>query len=125
MVSVDLKLSTIEERRQDQSCLSRRADYRNKGRNPEETVLGSIPGQDGFSISETKDNRRMTQRTKLFVSTRRLQELRSQTRKLSWIRVSVNMLDLGIIIMIISFFYDIQRYASNDQACGKLSGNKD
>jgi hypothetical protein len=33
----------------------------------------------------------------------------------------VNMLGLGIIILP----YDIQQYASNDQAYGKLPGNKD
>jgi hypothetical protein len=49
----------------------------------------------------------------------RLQELRSQTRKLSWVGVSVEMLGLGI-----TFSYDIQRYVSNDQTHGKLSGIK-
>jgi hypothetical protein len=34
IVSVARKLSTIEERRQDQSCLFRKGDYRNKGRKP-------------------------------------------------------------------------------------------
>jgi hypothetical protein len=34
-VPVARKLSTIEERRQDQSCLFRRGDYRNKGQKPE------------------------------------------------------------------------------------------
>jgi hypothetical protein len=38
----------------------------------------------------------------------------------SRVRVLVKVLDLEII-----FSYDIQRYASNDQAYGKLSGNKD
>jgi hypothetical protein len=35
MISVALKLSTTEERRQDQSCLFRRGDYRIRGHNPE------------------------------------------------------------------------------------------
>jgi hypothetical protein len=48
-------------------------------------------------------------------------ELRSQTRKLSWVRVSVKMLGLGII----SSIYDIQLYVSNDQAYDELSGNED
>jgi uncharacterized membrane protein YqjE len=43
----------------------------------------------------------MAQRTKLFVSARRLQEIRSQTEKLSWVPVSMKMFGLGIIIKII------------------------
>jgi hypothetical protein len=48
MVSVARKLSTIEERREDQSYLFRRGDYRNRGHNIEKTVLGSSPDEDGF-----------------------------------------------------------------------------
>jgi hypothetical protein len=62
----------------------------------------------------------MAPRQKLFVLARRLEKRRSQTRNLSWFRVPVKMLGLGII-----FSYDIQRYVSSDQACEKLSGNKD
>jgi hypothetical protein len=40
--------------------------------------------------------------------------------KLSWVRVPVKMLGLGII----HFSYFIQRYVSNDQTHDKLSGNK-
>jgi hypothetical protein len=36
VVPVARKLSTLEERRQDQNCLFRRGDYRNKGHNPEQ-----------------------------------------------------------------------------------------
>jgi hypothetical protein len=89
------------------------------------TILGSSPGKDVFCSSETKHDRRMVQRTKFF-STRRLQELRTQTRKVSLVRASVKMLVLGIIITIIIInVYDIHRYVSNDQAYGKLLGNKD
>jgi hypothetical protein len=49
-VPVARKLSTIEERRWDQSCLPRREDGRNKGHNRERTVLGSSFGEDvGFT----------------------------------------------------------------------------
>jgi hypothetical protein len=48
--------------------------------------------------SETKHDRRTSPRSKLFVSARRLQGLRSQTWKLHWVRVLVKMLGLGIII---------------------------
>jgi hypothetical protein len=44
------------------------------------TSLGSSPDEDVFSNVLTKHNRRTVQRTKLFVSVRRLQGLRSQTR---------------------------------------------
>jgi hypothetical protein len=88
------------------------------------TILGSSPGEDVFCSSKTKHDRRMAQRTK-FLSTR-LRELWTQTRKLSWVRASVKMLVLGVIIIIIIInVYDIQRYVSNDQAHGKLLGNKD
>jgi hypothetical protein len=41
------------------------------------------------------------ERRQLFVSAWRLQELRSQTRKLSWVRDSVKMLGLGILAIIV------------------------
>jgi hypothetical protein len=43
MVSVVRKLSTIEERRQDQSYLFLRGDYRNKGHNPEKLSWVRFP----------------------------------------------------------------------------------
>jgi hypothetical protein len=58
------------------------------------TILRSSPGEDVFCRSEAKHDWRMAQRTKLFVSTRRLQEVTLQTRKLSWVRVSVKMFGL-------------------------------
>jgi hypothetical protein len=61
VVPVVRKLSTIEERCQDQSCLFRREDFRNKGHNPDgekiagtkvtnpTSVVGSSLGEDvGF-----------------------------------------------------------------------------
>jgi hypothetical protein len=47
VVSVARKLNTIAKGCQDQNCLLRRGDCRNKGQNPE-TVLGLRPGEDGF-----------------------------------------------------------------------------
>jgi hypothetical protein len=67
-------------------------------------------GEDGSCSSVTND-RRTAPRPKLLVSAGRLQELRSQTRRLSWVRVPVKMLGLGL-----KFFpHDIQRYVSNDR----------
>jgi hypothetical protein len=43
MVSVAQKLSTIEEWRQDQSCLFQRGDYKNKDRNPEKLSWVRFP----------------------------------------------------------------------------------
>jgi hypothetical protein len=91
MVSVARKLNTIEERRQVQSCLFRRRYYGNKGHNTEKTGMGSSPDEDVFCNSETKHNRRMAPRQNLFFSTRRLRELRSQTRELSCVLVPVKM----------------------------------
>jgi hypothetical protein len=42
-VCVARKLITIEERRQDQSCLFQRADYRNKGHNPANLSWVRVP----------------------------------------------------------------------------------
>jgi hypothetical protein len=69
-----------------------------------ENILGSSPGEGGSCSSEIKHDRRTAPRQSLFVSARRSQELRSQTRKLFWVRVPVKMLGLGII-----FSYNIQR----------------
>jgi hypothetical protein len=94
-------------------------------------LLGLSPGEDDFCRSETKHDRRMAQIIKMFVLARRLQKLSSQTRKLSWVRVSVKMLGLGVMmvmmmtIIIRIILYVIQRYMSNGQACDKLLGNKD
>jgi hypothetical protein len=93
------KLNTIEERRQDQSCLFWLGDYGNKGHNPEKFVLGFSPGEgrffssetkynrrpvpneDGFCSSETKYNRRTAPTSKLFILAGRLQEQRKQPQK--------------------------------------------
>jgi hypothetical protein len=42
-VPVAQKLSTIEEQRQDRSCLFRRGDYRNEGQNPEKLSWVRVP----------------------------------------------------------------------------------
>jgi hypothetical protein len=81
------------------------------------TVLSSSLGEGGSCRSETEHDRRTAPRPKLFVSARRLQELRSQTRKLSWVRVSVKMLGFGIIFSVI--FNDTYR----SEAFDKVSGN--
>jgi hypothetical protein len=52
MVSVTRKLSTEDERLQDQSCLFRQEDCRNRGHNPEKCVLGLSSGDDGFLYIE-------------------------------------------------------------------------
>jgi hypothetical protein len=45
IISVALKLSMTEEWSQDQSCLFRQVYYRNRGHNPEKSVLGSRPNE--------------------------------------------------------------------------------
>jgi hypothetical protein len=49
--------------------------------NSEKSVLGLSPGEGGFCSTETKHDRRTAPRPKLFVSTKRLQEQRSQPQK--------------------------------------------
>jgi hypothetical protein len=59
VLPVARKLSTIQERRQDQSCVFRREDYRNRGHNHEKSVLGSRPGEDfGFRHNFSYDIQR-------------------------------------------------------------------
>jgi hypothetical protein len=94
MVFVARKLSVIQERRQDQSCCFSAKIAGTKARTLK-TVLGSSPDEDGFCSLETKHKRRTMRRQNLFVSARRLQELRSQTRKLSWVRVQMKMVSAG------------------------------
>lgn len=47
------------------------------------TILVSSSGEDGSCSSRTKQDRRTTARKNLFVSSRRVQEVRSKTRSLS------------------------------------------
>jgi hypothetical protein len=64
-------------------------------------VLGSSPDEEILCSSKTKHKIRTAPRQNLFLSERRLQELSSQARKLSWVRVSMKILGLGIIFSII------------------------
>jgi hypothetical protein len=57
VVSVALKLCTIEELLQEQSCVSARR-LRGKGHNPEKCVLGSSPGEDVFCTSVAKHDKK-------------------------------------------------------------------
>jgi hypothetical protein len=74
------KLNKIEKRRQEQSYMLRRGDYRNKGNNPE-----NCPGFESqwkqFLKLKTKYERKTGPRTKLYASTRRLQKQRPQPRE--------------------------------------------
>jgi hypothetical protein len=81
--------------------------------NPEKTVLGSSPDENGFSSSKTKQDRTVVQRMKLFVLAilQELIVLRSRLRK-----------DIGFRN---NFSYDNQRAVLNNQANEKISGNKD
>lgn len=54
-VSVARKLSSTEERNQEQSCLVAREDYRDKRQN----ILCSSPGEDGFRGKTFGDMYRM------------------------------------------------------------------
>jgi hypothetical protein len=70
-----------------------------EGQNSGINVLSSSPGDGGSCNSETKHDRSTAPRPKLIVLKRRLQELRSLTQKLFWVRVSVKMMFLGLIII--------------------------
>jgi hypothetical protein len=80
MVAVAQKLSMAEQRLQEQSCLFQTGDYRNKGTTPK-SFLCSIPSKDVFCGSETKHERSMVPRQKLFLSARKLQKQKPQCYK--------------------------------------------
>jgi hypothetical protein len=63
------------------------------------TVLGSSPDEEVLCSSKTKHNRKTAPRQNFFDSEKRLQELRSQTRKLYWVRLSVKILGLVLIFL--------------------------
>jgi hypothetical protein len=70
-----------------------------KVKTPENVSWVGVPVRAVSCSSKTKHDRRTVPRPKLFVSARRLQELRSQTQKLSWARVSAEVLGLEIIFL--------------------------
>jgi hypothetical protein len=63
MVCVAQRLGTVQERRQEQSCLFLGANYRNKGHHSDKHLV-SIPGEDTFCSSETKHVTRTALRIK-------------------------------------------------------------
>jgi hypothetical protein len=107
-----------------------------------ETVLGSVPGDDGFCSSETRDDTK----TKVVVPARRLQDQRPQPRRtvrgsspdengFSSSEITGTKVTNPKTVLSVSlgedvgfrddnnnnnnnntFLYDIQRYVSNDQA---------
>jgi hypothetical protein len=82
------KLSTTEERRQDQSCLFRTGNYRNNGHSqPRETVLSSIRSEGGFCRSETKHDRWTAPIQSCLFRWGDLRNKGHDTGKLSWVRV--------------------------------------
>jgi hypothetical protein len=109
----------MEVRRQDYSCLFRAEYYRNIGYNLEKLSLVRFPLKMFYVTRKIRTAEERSQdQSCLF----RRGDYRNKSRnleKLSWVRVLVKMLGLGIIVS-----YDIKRCVPNDQACGKLSGNK-
>jgi hypothetical protein len=80
----------------------------------------SIPGEGGSCRMETNINRWTTPWPKLFG--KEMTGTDVTTRKLPWVRTSVQMLGLEIKIF---DSMNIQRLISNDQICYKLSDSKD
>jgi hypothetical protein len=116
-VPVARKLSTIEEWCQDQSCLFRR-DYRNKDHDIEKLSWVQVL------------TRMVSVARKLSTIQERLQSTFVRfCEEITGTNVTNSKTVLGScpgedVGLGIIFFYDIQRYVSNDQACGKLSDNK-
>jgi hypothetical protein len=119
-VPVARKLSRAEERRQTKVvCFEEQITERRQHR---KTVLGSSTEEGSSCSSETKHDRRTAPRQNLFVSARRLQEQRSQTRKLPWVWVPVKMLSLGILLII---FFSMSFDGTEWSGLWKASGNED
>jgi hypothetical protein len=83
------------ELRQDQMCLFRQGDYRNKGRKlKKKTILGSSP-DDASCSSETKHDRKTALKPNLFVSAKRVHLKKSHNHdNLSLVRVPVKMVSV-------------------------------
>jgi hypothetical protein len=93
-VPVVRKLSKIEERRQDQSCLRRRGDYRDEGQNHENLSWVRLPVK-LVHVPRKLSTTEKTPRTKLFISASRLQKTEGKTaKKMSWVRVVVKAVPL-------------------------------
>jgi hypothetical protein len=86
-------------------------------------VLSSSLGEGVSCSSETKRSRRTTAKPKLFVSARRLQDERSQTRRLSWFRVPMKELGLGIFLPYVSSYQAYRRLGAvkTGKKCKHLS----
>lgn len=100
----------MKERRQGQSCLFRKRDYRYKHQNPEKTVLIPTSAKDGFCRWVTKADRWTTQRTKQFLSKRKLQQSNATIPENSWVRFSVKMISASRYLRTI-------RERCQDQSC--------
>lgn len=80
-------------------------------------ALGLRLGKGGFCSLEIKRNRRMVQRTELFVPVWRLQEVKSQTALGLSLGEALGFRE--------NFSCGIKKYVLNDQACGKLLSDKE
>jgi hypothetical protein len=103
VVSVPGKLSTTEQRHQDQICLFRR-DHRTKATTPK--ICPAFELVKMFSVTMYVSTIEERNKNKFFWAGR-IQTKRSKTWKLPWVRVPVKMFGLRIILS-----YDIQRYIS-------------
>jgi hypothetical protein len=89
------KLSTIEERRQRQSCLSRRGDYTNEGHNPENLAWVLFPVK-MISVTRKLSTTKERRQDQSYLSPRGEGH---NPEKLSWVRFPVKMFSVPWIVM--------------------------
>jgi hypothetical protein len=92
--SVPRIVSTIEERREDQSCLFRRGDYRNEGQNPENLYCARVLVKNVYVARKliTAEKRRQDESSLFWRVDYRNKG--QHPEKLSWIRVPVKMVSV-------------------------------
>jgi hypothetical protein len=91
IISVAWKTNKIGERCHKQNRFFRREDFNNNNTITLKTFLGSSPGKNRFSNTQTKHNKRTATKSESFISAWTFPEQKSQTSKLFWVRVPIKM----------------------------------
>jgi hypothetical protein len=94
-VSVAQKLITTEERRQDQSCLFQKRDYRNKGPNPENMSCVLVPVKVVYVAWKLSTIEKRCQDQSCWFRLGCYRNKRYKSEKLSWVRVPMKIYSIA------------------------------
>jgi hypothetical protein len=86
----------IEERRQDQNCVFRRGDYKNKGHSPEMFALGSRPDDISVDRKLNRTEERCQDQSFLFLT----EDYRSKDhnhKHTLWVRVPMKLVSIDVL----------------------------